>query len=183
MILNYLRFLQRSELNQSFGLGILVFISLFLFACQPTETDNKNSSELSKSVNITPTPKVELTEFESELKSMRIADFYYVFTLKRKDGRAFDSEDKKFVRDNKHYAANRFSFIENDTILFIGSNYEFTEENLMALRERFEFEDFSKPKEQIEKEKLEKKVERERKKEEDQNSNTKQEDLPEKSAN
>jgi hypothetical protein len=183
MILNYSRFLPRKELKRIFGSGALFLVSVFLFACQPPETDDANSPGLSQSANITPTPNVTLTEFESELKSMRIADFYYVFTLKRKDGRAFDSEDKRFVRENKHYAANRFSFIENETILFIGSNYEFTEENLMALRERFEFQDFSKPKEQIEKEKADKKAEREKKEEDAQNSNTNVQNLPEKSAN
>ena len=165
-------------LNKSFILCFLALGSIFTIACfsEPPQPE-KEPPFGSKSADITPTPKVELTEFESELKSMRIADFYYIFTLKRKDGGVFDSKDKAFVNANKHYATNRFSFVEDDKTLFIGTNYEFTEENIEALKERFDFENFSKSDEEIEKEKQKRREEREAYEKEagilrDENSNT-----------
>lgn len=121
----------------------------------PEADDNSSLGETAESARITPTPKEDISDFDRELKSMRMAGFDYIFTLKRKDDTAFTSEDKAFVRENKHYAANRFTFIEDERTLFIGSNYEFKEASLAALRERFEFQDFSKPKAQIEKERRE----------------------------
>lgn len=151
--------------------GILVLISLFSLACPPSETDNKNGGFGSQSANITPTPKENLTKFESELKSMKIADFYYIFVIKRKDGGVFTSEDKAFVREKKHYATNRITFIDDEKILFLGTNYPFTDENIEALKERFDFENYSKPQEQIDRERAEKKIEWDRQKAEAENSN------------
>ena len=106
--------------------------------------------------NTNATPVKKLTEFERQVKAMRTADFDYIFALKRKDGEAFDSKDKNFVREKKHYAANRFVFVNDEKVLFVGSNFEFPEENIKALKERFDVQDFSKPAEILEKKKKEK---------------------------
>lgn len=150
----------------------------FLFACQPSQTENTNTKDISESAKITPTPEEEISEFEKELKSMRVADFHYIFTLKRKDGEKFTGEDRTFVRDRKHYAANRFTFVDDDKVLFVGSNYVFTNKNMQELKDRFELADFSKPKEQIEREKEELRKKRE---EADENSNSNTETEKEKS--
>ncbi len=161
--------------------AILVMLSVFASAClRQTPPENANGQATpanEKSAAITPTPEEDITKFERELRAMRVAGFDYIFALKRKDGQAFTSEDRQFVRENKHYAANRFTFIEEEKILFVGSNYEFSEDNINALKERFEFQDFSKPKEQIEKEKQEKLEEAEKAnkaKEKAENSNSQQ---------
>lgn len=141
------------------GPCLLLAAALFAAACLPDakpaeETAGPPTAD-SPGADITPTPEEDISDFEQELRSMRVAGFDYIFTLRRKDGTAFTSEDKSFVRKNTHFATNRFSFIEDERTLFIGSNYEFSEEHLEALRERFEFRDHSKPKEQIEREKEE----------------------------
>ena len=105
----------------------------------------------------TPTP---LSEFESELQSMRTVDFDFIFSFKRKDGEAFDSEDKKFLKDQT-YIANRRSLLDDEKTILIGSNYEIEKKRLDALKERFDHKDFSKP------------AEKRKKKEEDSNSNVK----------
>ncbi len=172
-----------SQLSNKLGIAFLVLFSVFAFACQTPETENTNSPQKSKAEDIIPTQGKEQTKFEKELISMRMADFDYIFTLKRKDGKAFTSEDKAFVRENKHYAANRFSFIEDDKILFVGSNYEFSEENLKALQEYFEFKDFSKSKEQIAKELDQKQKEWEEKYGSNKNTETNSESSPDNSVN
>lgn len=91
------------------------------------------------------------TEAEVEIRSLRTADFDYIYSLKRKDGNPMDSEDKKFVKNNSHYATNRFTLSKDETTIFVGSNYKFNPDGLAALKERFEFEDFSKPADVLEK--------------------------------
>ena len=102
------------------------------------------------------------TPFERELKSLRIVEFDYIFALRRKDEKAFTENDKDFVRENSHYATNRFSFVDDNKVLFIGTNYEFSEEKVKALKERFDFEDYSKPAEQIQREREKREAERKR---------------------
>jgi hypothetical protein len=174
---------QSNNLSKYIALLLLILSSVFILSCQPPVEEEREIPFGERSANITPVPEEKLTEFEAELKSMRTADFYYIFTLKRKDGGAFTTEDKEFVRANKHYATNRFSFIEKDTVLFIGTNYKFSDENIAALTERFEFQNFSKPEDQIEKEKAAKKAEREKQKDESENSETDSKDASENSAN
>ncbi len=100
----------------------------------------------------TPPPTPELTEFERELLYMKTADFDHIYIFKRKDGGKLTDEDKDFIRERRHHATNRSSVSEDETVVFIGSNFAFEEENLEALKERFEFEDHSKPPEQIKRE-------------------------------
>lgn len=97
-----------------------------------------------------PTP--ELSEFERELRSLKTADFDYIYVLRRKDGEPFTAEDREFIRQNRHHATNRSSLSEDEKIIFVGSNFAFEDESLANLKERFAFEDFSKPQSQIEKE-------------------------------
>ncbi len=127
-----------------------MFVLCALFpACTYRSFDEPNSNANSNSTK-------ELTEFEREIKSLKTADFDYIFAFKRKDGEAFTSEDKKFIKDNSHYATNRFTLAKDEKTIFAGSNFEFSEDNMKALRERFEVEDYSKPPEVLEKIKKEK---------------------------
>jgi hypothetical protein len=117
----------------------LVFAALALSACQPPESTN--------AVNAPPTP--QMTEFERDLKSFKTAGFDYIFILKRKDGGKMTSEDKQFIRERRHYATNRSKVSDDETTVFMGSNFAFDKKNLEELRDRFDFQDFSKPAEQI----------------------------------
>lgn len=97
-----------------------------------------------------------MTEFEREIMSLKTADFDYIYVLRRKDGEKLTDEDKDFIRANRHHATNRSSLSVDEKVVYIGSNFAFEENSLEALKERFAFEDFSKPADQIEKEKKEK---------------------------
>ena len=102
-----------------------------------------------------PVETPELTEFQREIKNLKIVDFNYIYVLRRKDGKEMTSEDKAFIRNNRHHATNRSSLSKDEKVVFLGSNFEFEEEAISNLKDRFEFENFSKPPEQIEKEKAE----------------------------
>jgi hypothetical protein len=133
---------------RKFSIAVFSALALVFVACSPPEDTNKNSNAA--------TP--QMTEFERDLKSFKTAGFDYIFVLKRKDGGKMTSEDKQFIRDRRHYATNRSKVSEDETTVFIGSNFAFEDKNLKELKERFVFEDFSKPAEQIEKRKLERKA-------------------------
>ncbi|HUF05481.1 MAG TPA: hypothetical protein VMM38_15075 [Aridibacter sp.] len=115
---------------------------LFSFACKPPEVGNNAATPAER----------EMTEFEREIKSLKTADFDYIFVFRRKDGGVMTAEDRRFIKDKAHFATNRFTLSADEKAVFAGSNFAFEEENLDALKERFAFEDFSKPPDQIKKE-------------------------------
>jgi hypothetical protein len=107
----------------------LVFAALLFSSCEAPQDTN--------TVNARSTPS--MTEFERDLKSFKTAGFDYIFVLKRKDGGKMTAEDKQFIRDRRHYATNRSKVSDDETTVFVGSN--------------FAFQDFSKPADQIGKKK------------------------------
>ena len=126
--------------------ALLLFASsaLFLAACEPAPSMMPNSN----STPIVP-PVSENTEklpdVQREVRSMEDAGFKFIFVLRRKDGGAFDREDKKYIADNIPAETNRRILTEADKVFVLGSNYEFSQPNLEMLRKRFNMEDFSKP--------------------------------------
>ncbi|MEZ5306241.1 MAG: hypothetical protein R2684_03750 [Pyrinomonadaceae bacterium] len=127
----------------------LAFVLLFAFGCAASEPSNSNTENGAVKPDAVPTR----SERETEISSLKNADFDYIYVLKRKDGKALDVEDKRFVKAKAHFATNRFSLSTNEKTLYIGSNYAFEAKSLKDLNNRFELEDLSKSKEQIEKEK------------------------------
>ena len=126
---------------------LLLALPIFLLSCQPPLEEESNQPR--------PEPR-QMTEFEREIMSLKTADFDYIYVLRRKDGEMLTNEDKEFIRANRHHATNRSSLSTDEKVVYIGSNFAFEETSLAALKERFAFEDFSKPAEQIEKKKQEK---------------------------
>ncbi len=89
-------------------------------------------------------------EFEAEVRAFRDADYDYIFSFRRKDGKPMNAEDKRFVKENSHFNTNRFTLTEDETVIFAGSNFKFEKKGLEALKKRFEVRDFSKPEHVIE---------------------------------
>lgn len=120
----------------------IAFSVLFASACEPAPSMRVNN-------NPTPAPSSEniekLTGVPGEIRSMEDAGFQIIFVLRRKDGGIFEREDKRYIADNIPPETNRRVLTENDKAFVLGSNYEFTKENLEMLRKRFNVEDFSKP--------------------------------------
>ena len=118
------------------------------------------------------TPVVpQKSEYETEVEAMRNADFDYIFVFKRRDGNPMTSDDKKYVRNNSHYATNRFTLSDDEKTIFAGSNFKFEKTGLDLLKDRFEVTDLSRSPEEIEKKRVEreekaKKKEERRKREE-----------------
>lgn len=119
-----------------FGLFLLILPS---FACvnQSLLKKNKNSAVVVEENNV--------SDFERDLQTMKTANFDYIFAFRRKDGGAFDGEDKKYLRANTPPGTNRFVSTDEGRAFIAGSRYVFSPENLEALRSRFLVEDYSKP--------------------------------------
>lgn len=94
----------------------------------------------------TPVPESEkLSDVERDLKTMRTAEFEYIYLFRRKDGGELDSEDKSYLKANSPRNTNRFVITDKDKAAVAGSHYKFEKENLEKMGERFEIENYSKP--------------------------------------
>lgn len=128
------------------------FKALFIFSiaitvlpgvgCQPNQT-------VLKDVAPSPTPmetvEAKKTTLEEDLNEMRTANFGFIFVFRRKDGGEFDKEDQKFLRENTPPETNRWRRSDDGKAFIAGSWYTFAPEQLAALRNRFNVEDYSTP--------------------------------------
>ncbi len=120
----------------------LIFFSLMNFACDNRSFEKANVSESSAA------PEQTLSNFASDLQTMKTANFDYIFVFRRKDGGAFDGEDKKYLRANAPVETNRFVSTDNGKAFIAGSKFKFPPQNLETLRTRFNIEDYSAVKEE-----------------------------------
>jgi hypothetical protein len=123
---------------------VLTIAAFFSFACQP------NAAILESSKNTTAARAKSQAEpaarsLERDLETMRTANFDFIYVFRRRDGAPLDADDKKFVKLNSPIETNRFVLSDEEKAVIAGSKYKFAEQNLMALRDRFNIEDFSKP--------------------------------------
>ena len=118
-------------------LTCLFFFSLMNLACDNRSFEKANVSESS------PAPEQTQSNFASDLQTMKTANFEYIFVFRRKDGGAFDGEDKKYLRANAPIETNRFVSTDNGKAFIAGSKFKFPPQNLEILRMRFNIEDYS----------------------------------------
>jgi hypothetical protein len=125
------------------ALVVLCGVSLMSFACidQRILKSNKNAAATTSTEN-------KKTSFESDVETMKTANFEYIFVFRRKDGGEFDSEDRKYLRGNSPAQINRFVLTDDGKAFIAGSKYRFPEENLETLQMRFNVEDYSAVKEE-----------------------------------
>ncbi len=84
------------------------------------------------------------SSLETDLQTMRNANFDYIYVFRRKDGGVLDGEDKKYLKANSPVATNRFILTDENKAVVAGSSYKFEPENLDNLQKRFAIENFSK---------------------------------------
>ena len=133
----------------------LSFVLLLAFSAIGCFGESSEKKEKDTKKNAAETEKKD--PIKAEIKSLRNADFDYIYVIRRKDGEKMDADDKKFITDNDHPTTNRRTLSKDEKVVFLGSNFAFPEAGLENIQDRFEVEDFSKPKEQIKKEKEERK--------------------------
>ena len=121
-------------------------ITLSFTGCGPNqriiESGRNNNRSLNRPNSNMP-PAVR--SFESDIESMRTADFYNIHSFRRKDGEQLDADDKAFLAANLPGEVNRRMLSDEGKALIIGSNSRLPDEFLVILKERFLFDDFSAP--------------------------------------
>jgi hypothetical protein len=122
----------------------LAFIGLFGFACEPSPSMMENSNNVPPPSNAAQTES-NLTSQEREIRDMKNAGFQFIYVIKRRDGGAFDAQDKQYLRDNRPVEINRSAGTDDGKAFVIGSNFDFPPENMENLRKRFTIENYSPP--------------------------------------
>jgi hypothetical protein len=157
----------KKEFNfREHGIILVLLLTLSILTACGAQADQASAANENTPIK----PKPELNEYDAEIRAFRVADFDYIFTFKRKDGKPMSADDKRFVKNNSHFNTNRFTLNSDETVVFAGSNYKFPDAGISALKNRFVVENFSKPEDFLEKRRAEftKKAEEEKKKREKQ---------------
>jgi hypothetical protein len=133
------------EIVPRFKALVFFLISLTVLTglgCQPNQTILKDAAPPPTPMSTVETKK---TSLEQDLQDMKTANFDYIFVFRRKDGGTFDSDDRKYLRQNTPPETNRFISSDDGKAFIAGSGFGFTPEHMDALQQRFVVEDYSKP--------------------------------------
>ncbi len=117
-------------------------LSVAVAACTPNQRII-NSAETPMPVPVNSAPVI--SSFESDLQSMRNADFKFILVFRRKDGAILSAEDKAFAKMNTPYDANRRRLADEGKAIIVGSNFPFLPDMLEKMTQRFTMENYSKP--------------------------------------
>lgn len=130
--------------------GIILLACFISFGCGPNQRIMNSAAEKPPlSTDVSTNSKPMPSSFESDLESMRTADFNFIHVFRRKDGRELDADDKRFINANTPMEVNRRKLSDGGNALITGSNFRLPPESLKAMSERFSFQDFSKPESEI----------------------------------
>lgn len=126
----------------------LFIAALFIAACGPNEAILNSNSRRAETpeAGANPSTAPEPETAEKELERMRTAGFDSIYIFRRKDGREFDSEDTALIRTHTAQV-NRRVLTDERRAIVVGTNYPIAPDGMKAMKDRFVFEDHSKPKE------------------------------------
>jgi hypothetical protein len=127
---------------------LFVVFTVGLTSCGPNETVLKSNSPTPAPPGTAPTRRSSNDPVEKEVEAMQTADFNFIYVLRRRDGGVLDSDDKTFLR-SVTAMANRRTLSNDQKAIIIGSNNTLSPELVQSMKDRFNFEDFSKPESQI----------------------------------
>jgi hypothetical protein len=117
----------------------LTAAALFCFACGPANDPGPQTG------NETPAPTVEVKKktFEDDVAAVRYSEYTWMFILRRRDGKAIDGDDSKFIRANTPTETNQRLVSDEGRAVIMGTNFRFYPEQYDALSKRFEVQDIS----------------------------------------
>jgi hypothetical protein len=120
---------------------IAYLLAVFLLsACGANESVLRSGKD-------SPTPASDQpvkSTFARDLDEFRMADFGFVYVVRRRDGGLMDAEDRQAIKVNTIEANRRVSTDDGKAFL-IGANNLLRPENMTALQSRFAVEDHSPP--------------------------------------
>lgn len=85
-----------------------------------------------------------LTEFERDLVTVKNGGFAHIYVFARQDGQAMRGDDKSFLKAHPPDDVNSMWLLtDQERRVILGTNTDFTAENLGALTKRFAVEDYT----------------------------------------
>ena len=127
---------------------VALLLALSFVSCAPNQRIIESNAERAPESAPESQP-VAPPKFEDDIAAMKTADFNFIFVFRRKDGAELDKDDRAFMNGHIPYEINRKKIVDGGKALLIGSNYRVPADDFKALKERFLFEDFSKPESEI----------------------------------
>ena len=118
----------------------ILFLALLFAGCNRSTSETANS-EPSPLPSALPT-STPLDDFEEALRFVRNGQFTYIWVISRKDGKAFDSQDRAIIRDRASQVVDR-TMTKDGKKIVAGSNFPFEEPNLTELQKRYLIEDYT----------------------------------------
>ena len=119
--------------------NLLILATAFIIGgCSNANNPAPNNSSIAQS---TPVASPE-TGFEADLEYVKKGQYTYVWIFSRKDGKPLDKDDSAYLRKN---APQVVDWVRTDggKKVFAGTNFNLEEGNLVLLRNRYVFEDYS----------------------------------------
>ena len=110
-----------------------------------SDSASGSNSSQGQSAATTTAPTPPRTDFEQKLQYVRDGQFHHVYVFSRKDGAAFDKDDVKYLTDNSPVGEKTNMRVKTDDGRrgIIGTNFEYTAEQVTALFKRFNIEDYT----------------------------------------
>ncbi len=125
-----------------------VFAAIATAACGPNEAILKSNRNTMVEPTATLSPRK--TTFEQDLADMRDAGFDYIFVIRRKDGKEFEDDDRKFLRESMPHEINRRVSSDDGKAFIFGSGFAIDIKAVEKWRTRYVVEDLSAPTEKVE---------------------------------
>lgn len=116
-----------------------VLAAALFYGCGRSSTQSTDETKAARPGTQKPSPK---TPFEQDVQYVRDGQFTYILVFSRKDGGVFDKGDVDYLKANSPKETNQWVKTEEGHRVIAGTNFEFTTENLDALRKRFNVEDY-----------------------------------------
>lgn len=121
----------------------VIIIILMIAACSPNprivNSSAERDEEIARSTNVQPA----VSTFEADLEAMRIANYPFIYVLRRKDGGVLDADDRKLLGQNIPSEVDRRKLTDGDRAVMVGSKHRIPDDRLKLLRDRFDFQDLS----------------------------------------
>ena len=89
-------------------------------------------------------PSRVLSEFERDLVTVKNGGFGHIYVFARKDGQALQADDKSYLKAHPPDDVNSMWLLsDKERRVILGTNTDFTPDNLGALIKRFNVEDYT----------------------------------------
>jgi hypothetical protein len=129
--------------------ALILILAFAALGCGPNEAILKSARN-----DVGPSPGATLaprrTSFEQDLAEMKEAGFDYVFVIRRKDGKPFEDEDRRFLRESMPHEINRRVSSDDGKAFIFGSGFAVDPKSIDTWRSRYLVEEHFRSTEKVE---------------------------------